>query len=235
MASYRGIVDPKDRAAAIAAVVAVHGLLAAIILTGLNVNAVRRAVETMTTISIVEPPPPPPLPPPKQAERAKQKEGAAGKKAEPTKVVAPPSPIPRPSPIAAAPVAGAGNAPRAGAASAGSGTGAGGSGSGRGGGGTGDTSGFTPPRLVRNIGRGDYQLIAGGRLPVGSADVAIAITPSGAVNDCRLVRSSGDAAVDRGLCPLLVERLRFRPALDDAGRPIGYRTNYHASWRLGRW
>ncbi|MGH6659527.1 MAG: energy transducer TonB, partial [Sphingomicrobium sp.] len=104
---------------------------------------------------------------------------------------------------------------------------------GTGGGGSGDTSRFTPARLVRNLRRGDYRAIATGRLEAGSADVTLSIAANGAVSGCRLIRSSGDSAIDRGLCPLLAQRLRFRPALDDRGRPIAYRTNYHASWKLG--
>jgi hypothetical protein len=38
--------------------------------------------------------------------------------------------------------------------------------------------------------------------------------------------------VDSGLCPLLATRLRFRPALDDQGRPVPYRLQYVASWAL---
>lgn len=101
MSSYRGTADRPDQIKAGAAVIAVHALLAAVILTGLNVDTVRRAVETMTTIAVVEPEPPPPPPPP-EAERpdpAPEDAGAAGKKAEPTPVVAPLPKIPVQNPI----------------------------------------------------------------------------------------------------------------------------------------
>ena len=52
MSSYSGTADRPDRAKAIAAVVAVHAALAAIILTGLNVRIVRQAVEQLKTIDI---------------------------------------------------------------------------------------------------------------------------------------------------------------------------------------
>ncbi|MEO6433554.1 MAG: hypothetical protein ABIO29_06220 [Sphingomicrobium sp.] len=234
MGSYTGIPDPQQRAKAVAGVALVHVALAALILSGLNVTAVRKVAETLTTIAIAPPPPPPPPKPPpsKRPERAKLDEGAAGKQAEPTKIVAPPVRTQPVNPLPAAPVAGSGSQASAGAAAAGSGTGAGGSGTGRGGGGTGDTSRYTPARLVRNIGRSDYASIVGGRIPVGSAEVSLGISATGAIADCRLLRSSGDGEIDRGLCPLLARRLLFRPALDDRGRPISYRTNYHASWRL---
>jgi len=235
MGSYSGSIGRPGRTKAIIAVIVVHVALAFVILTGLSVHAIRRAVEQMTTINIVEPPPPPPVTPPpaKRPDKAKLEEGAAGKKAEPTPVVAPQARIPVETPVPAAKVAGTGSATNAGAAAAGFGTGAGGSGTGRGGGGAGDYSGFTPARLIRNLGRGDYSALAGGRFPVGSADFAISVSPDGLVGDCRLLRSSGDAVIDRGLCPLIRQRLRFRPALDDQGRPINYRTNYRATWRLG--
>lgn len=234
MGSYIGNLDRPDRTRAIAGVIAIHAALAAIILSGLNVPAVRRAAEHLTTIDIAKPPPPPPRrPPAAKTDRVKQAQGAPAKLAKPTEIVAPPPKIPAPSPVVAAPVTGIGAAPGSGAALSGTGTGAGGSGIGPGGGGSGDTSRFTPARLVRNLRSGDYRAIATGRLAAGSADVSLSIAANGAVSGCRLIRSSGNAEIDRGLCPLLVQRLRFRPALDDRGRPIPYRTNYHASWQLG--
>ena len=140
--------------------------------------------------------------------------------------------VPVPSPIPAARVAGRGTSTQSGATLAGAGTGAGGSGTGTGGGGTGDYSRFTPARLVRNLSRGDYRAIAAGRMPAGRAMMSIRIEPSGEVSNCRLLRSSGDPYVDSGLCPLITERLRFLPALDDRGRPIAYQLNYVATWRL---
>jgi hypothetical protein len=38
--------------------------------------------------------------------------------------------------------------------------------------------------------------------------------------------------VDAGLCPLITQRLRFRPAMDASKRPIPYRLEYVASWTL---
>ena len=236
MSSYRGTADRPDKAVAIVAVIAIHAVLAIVILSGLDVRNVREAVDRMTTIAINEPPPPPPIQQPKPAvkpQAMKKPEGAAAKQAQPTPVVAPQPKLPVPSPIPAAKVAGAGSSTASGAALAGSSTGAGGSGTGAGGGGTGDYSGYTPARLIRNLSRGDYRSITGGALPVGSADAAIVISASGSVSDCRLIRSSGDPAVDSRLCPLIRQRLWFRPALDASGRPIDVRTNFHASWSLG--
>lgn len=235
MSSYLGTADRPDQAKAIAAVIAVHVALAAIILSGLNVRIVSRAVERLTTIDIKEPPPPPPARPPLPAPKpsqAKKAAGAPAPKAEPTSVVAPPPRIPVQTPIPAAKVASTGSASSSGAGASGTGTGAGGAGNGPGGGGYADYSRYTPARLVRNLSREDYRLIAGGRLPSGAAVVHLSVEPSGLPTNCRLVRSSGDPYVDSGLCPLITERLRFLPALNDQGRPIPYQLDYVATWRL---
>ena len=134
--------------------------------------------------------------------------------------------------VVAAPVAGTGNAAQSGAATAGTGPGAGGTGSGRGGGGSGDFSGYTPARLIRNLNRGDYRDLTGGRLPYGRAMLSLRLDTNGVPTECRVTRSSGDPYVDGGLCPLIYRRLRFRPALDADGRPIPYRLDYVANWSL---
>jgi periplasmic protein TonB len=234
MSSYRGTAEGPDQAKAIAAVIVVHAALAAIILTGLNVRTVRQAVERLTTIDIKEPPPPPPPPPPRLAPKLKPMKEAAGApapKTEPTPVVAPPPKIPVPSPIPAAKIAGAGASPNSGASTSGTGTGAGGTGNGPGGGGD-AYAGYSPPGLVRNLGRGDYRMIAAGRLPSGAAMVSLRVEPTGLATNCRVVRSSGDPYVDAGLCPLIEQRLRFRPAMDNQGRPIPFQLQYVATWRL---
>ena len=234
MSSYRGTAEGTDQAKAITAVVAVHLALAFVILTGLNVRSMSEAVERLKTFNLQQPPRPAPPPPPEHRpqEAMKKPEGAAAKRAEPSPVVAPPPRIPAPSPLPAAKIAGTGNASSSGASTAGNGTGAGGSGTGVGGGGYGDTSRFTPAQLVRNLTRGDYRSIAQGRLPSGRAMVSLRVEPSGVPSNCRVVRSSGDAGVDSSLCPLIEARLRFRPALDDQGRPIPYQLQYVATWRL---
>ena len=195
---------------------------------------VSEAVERMKTFDVREAPPPPPKPPPPAPKPKQMKEpaGAPARKAEPSPIVAPPPKLPLSSPILAAKIAGTGSAASSGAGTSGTGTGAGGSGNGPGGGGYGDFSRFTPARLVRNLSRGDYRLIAGGRVPAGAAMVSLLVQSNGLPSNCRIVRSSGDPYIDAGLCPLIVERLRFRPALDDQGRPVPYQLQYVATWRL---
>ena len=231
MAYYTGHVTRPDRAKAVAAVVAVHAVLAAVILTGLNVSTVREVVERMTTIDIREPPPPPPetRPPPKSKPRPEKREvGAPAKKAEPSPVVAPKPRIPVQSPIPAAKVAGTGSATTSGAAAYGSGTGAGGSGNGPGGGAGG---GFTPAEKITKVPDSEYRrLVAVSGMDRGSVGVSIRVTPDGRATNCRVVRSSGSPVADSLMCELTEQYVRFRPALDSQGRAVAQDVTWYPNW-----
>ncbi|HEX8839331.1 MAG TPA: TonB family protein [Sphingomicrobium sp.] len=236
MSSYRGNAGRPDKAKAVAAVVAVHVALAFVILSGLHVQEIRRAVDQLTTISIREPAPPPrpPIVQPKPSSKPEAPKNAAappGKKAEPTPVVAPDPKIPVPSPIAAAKMAGTGTAVSAGAAAAGSGTGAGGSGNGTGGGGAADYSRFTPARLVENIPNRAYSQLASTGIPSGLVGVVILVSPNGSVSNCRIARSSGDPSIDALVCQLTVRYVRFDPARDPYGRAVAQDITYFPNWR----
>ena len=103
MSNYRARPSRPDRAKAIAAVVAVHAAMAALLL--IRPDMVRAPPEPPPTVLIdITPPPPPPQPIEPQAGRTRDEEGAAGKKAEPTPVVAPEPKIvvPTPQPLPAA-------------------------------------------------------------------------------------------------------------------------------------
>jgi protein TonB len=231
VSSYQGTADRPDRIKAITAVVAVHLALAFVILSGLNVRTVGRAVEQLTTIAINEPPPPPPIqPPPKPAPKQamKKPEGAPAKKAEPSPVVAPEPKLPVPSPVPAAKVAGTGNATRSGAAVAGSGTGAGGSGNGPGGGG--DFSGFTPARRISRIPDREYRQLAATGLQSGTVGVTIRVNPDGSVGNCRVARSSGNGYADSLMCQLTLRYIRFDPARDASGRPVAQDVTFFPNW-----
>jgi periplasmic protein TonB len=235
MGYYRGTADGRDQAKALFAVAIVHAALAAVILSGLNVQTVRQAVETLKTFDIKEPAPPPPAPPPpqRQAQRAKEEEGAAGKRAEPSPIVAPKPRIVLPAkpPVAAAPAPGTGSATTSGAATYGTGPGAGGTGTGRGGGGTGDFTGFSPARMINKIPDREYRRISGGRLPFGSATISFRVNPDGRMSNCRITRSSGDPYVDSIVCEAATRHLRFRPARDPNGRAVAQDMTYTPTWR----
>ena len=234
MGYYRAA-DGSDRAKAIAAVAVVHMALAAVILSGLNVRMIAAQVESLKTFDVTEKPVPPPEPPPvvKQAERAKEEEGAAGKKAEPTPVVAPKPRIvvPAKPPVAAAPVPGTGLANRSGASTAGSGPGAGGSGSGRGGGGSGDFSGYTPAQRISRIPNREYRRLVevSGRV-TGSVGITLKVNTDGSPSNCRVARTSGSGVVDSLMCQLAIRYVRFRPARDAEGRPVAQDITWYPDW-----
>jgi protein TonB len=229
LSSYRGTADRPDKVKAIAAVIAVHAALAFAIFTGLNVDMVKGAVESLKTFDIREPPPPPPEPPPPpkpRREQAKKPEGAPAKRAEPSPVVAPPPRLPLPSPIPAAKVAGTGNASTSGAAASGTGTGAGGSGTGTGGGG----AGYTPARRITKIPDREYRRLAATGLQSGTVGVTIKVNADGSVSNCRIARSSGNSYADALMCQLTVSYIRFEPAHDPSGRAVAQDVTFYPNW-----
>ena len=230
MSSFTGTADRPDRAKAIVAVIAVHAVLAAVILTGLNVRIVTRAVEELKTFDIREPPPPPPLPPPQPATRPhpmKKPAGAPAKKAEASPIVAPQPKLPVPSPIPAAKIAGIGSATTSGAGTSGSGTGAGGTGTGPGGG---DYSGFTPARRITRIPDREYRRLASTGIASGSVGVTVKVGTDGSVSNCRVARTSGDRSIDALMCQLTLSYIRFDPARDPSGRPVAQDITFFPNW-----
>lgn len=229
MSSYRGTAERPDQAKAIAAVVAIHAALAFIILSGLDVRNVSRAVEQLKTFNLQQPPPPPPVQPPPKARAAAQEKpaGAPAKKAEPSPIVAPPQRIPAPSPLPAAKVAGSGSATASGAGTSGTGTGAGGSGTGTGAGGGGD---FTPARKLTKIPDREYRRFAATGIASGSVAIAVRVNADGSLSNCRVVRSSGNSAADTLMCQLFVQYVRFSPARDPAGRAIAQDITWVPVW-----
>jgi len=233
MPSYRTSPTRSDRAKAIAAVVAVHAGLAALVLSGSRV-AHENAEQAPTQLIDVALPPPPPPPPPdtKPAPRPEREQGAAGKKAEPSPIVAPPPRLPAKTPVPAAPVAGTGSASTAGAATTGTGPGAGGSGAGGGGGGSGGGGGIgTDVRLLGgNSARLPARLLRQFTADRGYAHLWLTIAETGRVTDCSVLQSTGDAKVDQALCGLMVRQSRWTAARDTQGRPITVKVRYTATW-----
>lgn len=234
MGTYRGTAGAPDRAKALAGVLLVHAAIGAVILSGLDVQTMVRTVERLKTFDINLPPPPPPPPPPPQETkaRARDDEGAAGKKALPTPVVAPLPKIviPAEPPIVAAPVAASGSAPTAGASTAGTGTGAGGSGTGPGGGG--DGGGLSAS--ARWVSGGLYDSDNRGGLFQGIVGVRFRVLATGQVDGCRVTRASGNRELDALTCRLLEQRLRFSPARDMAGRPVASEVGTTYTWGVRR-
>ena len=139
MPGYRSEPSRPDKAKAVAGVVTVYAVIIAAALLMPPNSPLRIGEQPPTVLVDVNDIPEPQPPPQEEAGKAKEEEGAAGKKTEPTEVVVPEpkQAVPAKSPVVAAPIAGSGSASTAGAATAGTGPGAGGSGTGRGGGGAG--------------------------------------------------------------------------------------------------
>ena len=235
MSSYRADPSRPDRAKALAGVAVVYAMIVAAALLMPSDSPLRTGEAEPTVLIDIEQPPPPPQPPPEEKPgKAELEEGAAGKKAEPTPIVAPKPAIVLPAkpPVVAAPVAGTGSATTAGAAETGTGPGAGGSGTGRGGGGSGGGGGIgSDARLLGgNSARLPSRLLRQFAADRGFAYLWLTISESGRVTGCDVIQSSGADNVDQALCNLMVRQSRWSPALDRAGQPISVKLRYTATW-----
>lgn len=232
MAGYRQ--SNPDKAKAALAAVLVHIAIGAAFLAGLVTNVSRRPSDAMQTFDVTLPPPPPPVVEMVDEPAPRGDPGEAGKKADPTPVVAPKPKIELPArpPVAAAPVAGQGAAPSAGAAAAGTGTGAGGTGSGLGGGGTGGSgAGFTPARRISKIPDREYRrFVSASGMRSGSVAITVKVNTDGSPSDCRVARSSGSPHADSLMCQLTLRYVRFRPARDPQGRLVAQDITWVPDW-----
>ena len=188
-----------------------------------------RPSDVLTTVTL-QPPPPKVVVPDRKPSRKPEGEAAPPNiKSNPVQIVAVKVPVLKPPPpVLTAPISDLGPDVSAGAAPVpGPGIGAGGQGNGRGSGGAGEGTGGglraeTPPRLVKGRLRfSDAAQAAGAQGLIGrSMTTEFAIEVTGRVSDCRAVRSSGLPAVDARICELIVQRFRYQPARDAAGRPV---------------
>lgn len=233
MASYRHQPTRNDRLKGWALVGGVYAALAlAWWLAPHRADPVRTPEQPTVLVDVEAPPPPPPVvEQPKPKATPDKAEGAAGKKAEPSPIVAPEPKIPAPSPVPAAPVAGTGSATTAGAADRGNGPGAGGSGGGPGGGGGGT---YAPQWLSGGIRDSDYPADLKRARVGGTVSVRFTVLATGRIAGCRVARSSGSGQLDALTCRLLTERLRFVPAKDGSGRAVPYELGNDLSWIPGR-
>lgn len=234
----------RERVTAAVGVAVLEALLGYALITALQVGRSLPGAEALKVLGLTPeaPPPPPkkPKPPPPKS-RTRSPEGAAAPpnlRSTPTEIVRPPPPpilFPPPPPVAAAPIAGIGAAPTAGAAPvAGPGTGAGGEGNGTGsglggngtgsGGGSGTGGGLpggSPPRHIKGrIKDRDYPEAARAVGAHGAVQVRYTVQVNGRAVNCRILRSSGNTAIDETTCRLIQERFRFKPAKNERGRPV---------------
>ena len=233
MPGYRADPSRPDKAKAVAGVALVYAVVVGAALLMPSDSPLMTGGEEPTVLIDVKELPKPQPPPEEQAANAEQEEGAAGKKAEPTPVVAPRPKIEVPTkpPVAAAPVAGTGAATTAGAATAGTGPGAGGSGTGRGGGGSGGGGIGTEARLLGgNSSRLPSRLLRVFAADRGYGHLLLTVSEAGKVSDCSVLQTTGNAQVDQALCDLMVRQSRWAPARDREGRPISVKVRYTATW-----
>lgn len=234
-----------DRIKSAGAAAALVALIGYGLVVGLGVSAAQRIAEQLTVVAFLPeraPPKPDPVRAPKQAE--KRKEGAASPpniRSKATELVAPPVPalLPPPVQMVVAPVAGLGADRSAGAAPVvGPGTGSGGQGNGLGSGDGGDGDGGgggTEAELVSNKLRyRDLPRALWDAQAAGTVSYRATIGINGRLSDCRIVRTSGNAALDAATCALALRHVRFRPARDEKGRKVTDSALFEQEWTVAR-
>lgn len=161
--------------------------------------------------------------------------GAAGKQAVPKPVTAPKAPIERDRPMPRASSTGA--ADTSGAKNRGDGTGAAGTGEGTGSGLAGGGRGGVPVTKPIHISGGidnarDYPVPTGGRQARKGTEVIVKMTvgTDGRASNCSIYRASPDSEADMITCRLVVERLRFKPAVDRNGNPVAAPFYWRQRW-----
>lgn len=74
--------------------------------------------------------------------------------------------------------------------------------------------------LARYVSDGDYPAQAVDEGGSGISKVTMMIDETGALKDCLVEETSGIASLDAMACVVLMQRAKFRPALDAAGKPM---------------
>lgn len=217
----------RARPGAIAAVVAVHGLIGYGLVNGLSFSQLIKSIDNPDGINITVPLDPPPPPPP-PTERTVEPE---------TQLTAPKVNVPIPPidlgpqrpPIDSTPVIipnieivprvvpsatpGPLITPR-------------------------PTPGFSPePARPRNnpgswVTEADYRSSWINREMVGTARFRLEVSASGRVQGCTITGSSGYPELDQATCDLVTRRARFDPAKSDAGAATGGTYTSSVRWQL---
>jgi protein TonB len=212
--SYASQQQAGNKTTSIAIVVLIHVAVGYLLVTGLAIDAVKEAVERVTTVDVEEPPPPPDEPPPPE----EQPENTS-----PPPPVAPPPPFniaPNPPPVETVqtppPPAPTFTRPSTMEAPPGP---------------------PTPPRVSKARGvqpknqrrwaasiQENYPRRAAQEEIEGTVGVRVTVTGDGRATACQVTSSSGSGILDEAACKDLERYGRFDPALDVDGNPIS------ASW-----
>ncbi|WP_428681588.1 energy transducer TonB [Sphingopyxis sp.] len=237
--AYSGQISARQRFAAGSGTLLTVLGVGVVLVSGLDLDAVRKASEAISAIALPAPPPPreETKPAPTATERENGRASPANQHAKAAPIAAPKPKFspPEPPPVAAAPHPGTGNEASAGASPVpGPGSGAGGSGNGTGAGGSGNGTGGGARAVWRSgtIRDSDYPRDASRAKIGGEVEVRFTIQPTGRVTGCRVTRSSGDSSLDATTCRLIEERFRFRPATNASGTPIASPYGWRQSWWL---
>ncbi len=78
----------------------------------------------------------------------------------------------------------------------------------------------------------DYPAIAVDEQQEGSTGVRLKVSPTGFVESCRVVESSGYTSLDEQTCAIYRARARFAPARDGKGRPVASDYRQKVTWKL---
>lgn len=240
---YRSDLKTRDKGGAIAAVIAIHAVLAFMVLHRWGDVIIDPGPPPIRVFDVTEVPPPPTpevSQPEERSERPKDPEGAASReniRSQATPVVAPRPPIELPVPLpvnvsqtpneGTAPTQGASNVPGPGTGAGGTGTGTGSGGSGSGSGGGGDGIATRAQLLTPSLRSRDFPPELRRRLSDGASPfVMFTVQPNGRVTGCRIYQSSGDPAVDEMTCRLVSARFVYRPAYNRRGEPVSSQMAY---------
>jgi TonB family protein len=90
----------------------------------------------------------------------------------------------------------------------------------------------TPLNASRWFNPGDYPRKAVEESASGTVPFILLVSETGAVEDCGIEGSSGNASLDATGCLRLIERARFKPAVDIKGNPVRSVFRSVITWRL---
>ena len=200
-------------------------------LAGHSVSQVSNAIAAITFSEPKAPPTPPP--PPERHHKDAGKAAPPAKKAQAAPVFAPRLAMAKPL-VPASPNPGREASASNGAALAGQGSGAGGVGNGTGSGGDGDGAGDggdDPEWVGGKIKDSDYPSEARAIRARGTTETEIRVSAEGRPIGCSVTRSSGNGTLDATTCRLVLQRFRFNPARDAAGRAIAGVVDYDQDWQ----
>ena len=80
--------------------------------------------------------------------------------------------------------------------------------------------------------REDYPIESLRNYEQGDVHFILDVDATGTVTACRIEQSSGYPRLDEASCSMLVRRARFKPAVDDNGKPVPSTYRSVVRWRI---